>query len=805
MKRRPALILCALSLFLPGKLRGAAHDGNVEWDGVLSLPEDRSPLHPGKNQDFTVELRVFKDDITAARVRTWDGSEHFYPMVWARNDPSGLYDIWRAAVTGTGGDYLYYRFEITDGADTDYYNSLGMWDNAPPSGDFLVVTTSWGGYPLGATPVAGGSGVVFRVWGPDAAAATVAGSFNGWSTGQSPLKNVQGFWEGMVPAARAGDPYKLVFEGSIWRTDPRARRQENSIGNSLVANPSAYLWGDGTFRMPGIADLIIYELHVGSFSGEGDGVLHSPARFRDAADAHLTHLSELGINAVELMPVAEFAGDRSWGYNPTFQYAPESAYGAPDDLKYLVDRCHQRGMAVLIDVVYNHMGPGDLSGNLLEYDGKEIYFYPTGNGYRETPWGPRPDYGRVEVREFLRDNAHYWLEEFHADGLRVDATDFIKVNGDGWRLLRELGQTVQAARPGSIVIAEQLPNDPAVTRPIAAGGAGLDAQWHDAFHDNLRAAVKAAAFGDPDFGALAAAINHFAYPATQLVNYIESHDEAANQGRVCVAADPANHASPWAYGRSKFAAGLVLFTAGIPMLLQGQEFLEDRPFGDSEDKRIQWKYRTEHSDFLLFMKDAVALRRSHPGFRATAAQDLFHVNDGANVLAFHRWDGADDLVVVASLSNQDFADYGLSFPRAGDWYELLNSDSSAYGGGDFGNGGRVTASGSPATARIKIPQMGLLVFSATPPPPRTGFLRGDSNGDRALDISDPIQMLFVLFSGVPAGDCPAAADADGDGKADITDPIYALSFLFRSGPAPAAPWPACGAAAGGLPCSRSCP
>src|SRR5262249_30982215 len=160
---------------------------------------------------------------------------------------------------------------------------------------------------------------------------------------------------------------------------------------------------------------------------------------------------------------------------------------------------------------------------------KEAYFYPTGSPFRESPWGPRPDYGRVEVREYLLDALRLWLREYHADGFRVDATDFIKVNGDGWRLLRDVTQTVRAVRPGAGRIAEQLPNDAAVTRSTDAGGAGFDAQWHDAFHDDLRAAIKAAGLGDPSIASLASAVNHFGWGPTELVNYIESHDEAASQ------------------------------------------------------------------------------------------------------------------------------------------------------------------------------------------------------------------------------------------------------------------------------------
>jgi 1,4-alpha-glucan branching enzyme len=783
----------------------ASNDNNVEWDGVLSRPDFRSPSSPGRNEAFTVELRVFKGDITAARVRTWDGAEHFYAMAWNRSD--GAYDVWRATVAGTSASYLYYYFEIQDGTDTDYYNALGMWDGAPPRGDFLIDTTPLGKYPLGATIVPGGA--VFRVWAPNAASAHVAGTFNGWNATLHALTGNQGFWSAQVPGVAASAEYKFIFGADTWRTDPHARRQVSSVGNSVIVNPGAYSWGDSGWVTPYFEDMVIYELHVGSFSGEGDGVVNYPGRFRDAVDKHLDHLASLGVNMIELMPLGEFAGDRSWGYNPTFQFAVESAYGRPEDLKYLVDRCHQRGIGAIIDVVYNHMGPSDLADNILEYDGQEIYFYPPGNGFRETPWGPRPDYGRVEVRDFLRDNVRLWLEEYHLDGLRVDATDFIKVNGDGWALLKDIANAADAVSPKAIVIAEQLPNDPAVTRPIAQGGAGLDAQWNDQFHDSLRAALNAAGFGDPNMSAIASGIQHFGLAG--VVNYIESHDEAAHQGRAPKAADPANPASEYALGRSKVAAALVLFSAGIPMLLQGEEFLEDRNFGDGQGDRIQWKYVTQHGDFLQFMKDAVALRRTQAALRSSSGQNVYHVNDsaGANVLAIHRHAGADDdLVIVASLANDDLAGYQLGFPLPGDWFEVLNGDAAAYGGRNHGNAGKATASGGPLhgflqSASILIPRMGVLVF-ARRQVSLHGFVRGDCNGDGIVQMADAVHALSALFRGAAIGACEAACDANADDSLDVSDPVFTLLHLFGGGPAPAAPWPDCGGSAGGLSCSSSC-
>ncbi|HZN58401.1 MAG TPA: alpha-amylase family glycosyl hydrolase [Planctomycetota bacterium] len=799
------LLGAALLALGAGRLDAATHDNDIEWFGVYSDASWRSPEHPGKNQAFTVELHVFRGDVTGVRARTWTGSEQFHALSWNRAE--GPYDVYRGTIAGTTSDYLYYYFEVTDGSDTDYFNALGMWEDAPPRGDFLVDTTPTGKHPLGATPTA--AGTVFRVWAPNANNVHIAGSFNGWNASQFSMRANQGFWSALVPTAAPGDEYKFIIDGGIWRTDPRARRQVNSVGNSIVVDPGAYAWGDDGWVTPYFEDMVIYELHVGSFSGEGDGASSYPGRFRDVVDRHLDHLTALGVNVVEILPIGEFAGDQSWGYNPAFQFAPESAYGSADDFKRLVDECHRRGIAVILDVVYNHMGPGDLAGNLLDFDGKDVYFYSPASGYRDTPWGPRLDYGRVEVRDYIRDNVRYWLQEFHLDGFRVDATDFIKVNGDGWAVLQAIAQTADSVSPKAIVIAEQLPNDPAVTRPIAEGGAGLDAQWNDAFHDSLRSALGAAAFGDPDMTAVATGVNHFAVPT--VVNYIESHDEAATGGRAPKVADPADPDSEWANGRSRVAAALVLFSAGIPMLLQGQEFLEDRKFGDARSDRIQWKYVVQHAGFLEFVRDAIDLRRHQPALRSSAGQNVFHVNDspGVNVLALQRFAGADeDLIVVVSFANDDLPGYRLGFPAGGAWYEVLNGDSEAYGGRGRSNGGAVNADGGPLhgfqhSAAITIPRMGVLVF-ARQPLAAAGFLRSDCNGDGLTDLSDAVHALNALFLGREIGSCEAACDANSDGTIDISDPVFTLAFLFGGGAQPGSPWPLCGPAAGGLPCGGTC-
>lgn len=262
------------------------------------------------------------------------------------------------------------------------------------------------------------NGVAFRVWAPHADRVGVIGSFNDWDAGSTPMEPEEnGHWYVVVSNAKVGDEYKFViFNGDreLQRNDPYAREVTNSVGNSVIVDPTAFDWGNDDFQMAPFNELVIYEMHVGTFNREDPKAAGS---FDDVA-RKLEYLKWLGVNAIQLMPVAEFAGDISWGYNPAHIFAVESAYGGPDGLKQLVKQAHEYGIAVILDVVYNHFGPSDL--DLWQFDGwgenekGGIYFY---NDWRSaTPWGDtRPDYGRGEVRQFIFDNAMMWLDEYRMD------------------------------------------------------------------------------------------------------------------------------------------------------------------------------------------------------------------------------------------------------------------------------------------------------------------------------------------------------------------------------------------------------
>ena len=373
---------------------------------------------------------------------------------------------------------------------------------------------------MGAIPYDGGT--TFRVWAPHATAVFVIGSFDGWAMNRTPLARdgdgTTGTWSADVPGVTPGTEYRFTIrtpDAELSRMDPYARTVTSSVGNGIVYDHGAFDWGGDTFQAPGWDDLVIYELHVGTFAKDGD----RQGTF-DAARRRLPYLQELGISAVQVMPPFEFAGDISWGYNPAHLFAIESGYGGPDAFKRFIRDAHAVGIAVIVDVVYNHLGPSDLDlwrfDGWADGDGGGIYVYNDERG--DTPWGrTRPDYGRGEVRTFLRDSAMSWLEEFRCDGLRFDATLYIRtVDGnlddpgselaDGWSFLTWINDEIRERQPWKITIAEDLQGNPAMVTRTAEGGAGFGAQWDPVFVQWVRPALVAADDADRDIDAVVDAI-----------------------------------------------------------------------------------------------------------------------------------------------------------------------------------------------------------------------------------------------------------------------------------------------------------
>ncbi len=582
--------------------------------------------------------------------------------------------------------------------------------------------------------IADDHGTFFRVWAPHAERVYVTGSFNGWEQpGLEMEREENGNWCVFSDAAKEGDRYKFTLrngEQILLKADPRARLVDPETGDGVIYR-DRFDWGAEEWSPPPLHEIVIYELHVGTFGAPEAGRAGTFA----TVIQRLPYLKDLGVNAIELMPPTEYPGETSWGYNPSHPFAVEAAYGGPDGLKELIREAHRHGIAVLLDVVYNHFGPDNL--DLWRFDGWAendlggIYFY---NDWRaETPWGhTRPDYGREEVRQYLRDNAMMWIEEFRADGLRLDAVSYIRrTRGnnhhesvdlpEGWQVLQWINKDMKLYSPRTISVAEDLGNNTALTAWVEDGGAGFDTQWEAGFAAPVRAVLESAEDDARDPGAIAAAI---APPsggdAFRRVIYTESHDEVANgKQRLVSEIDPGNPGSVWARRRSLQAAGVVLCSPGVPMIFQGQEFLEDGWFHDGD--ALDWEKARTFRGIHRAYRDLIRLRRNLDGVtKGLTGQhvDVFHRDHENKVLAWNRWargGPGDSTVVVMNLSQREHDFYGLTFPAEGEWKVRFNADWAGYSA-DFGNAEltavNATRDGYPVvTGGLRLPPYAFVILS----------------------------------------------------------------------------------------------
>jgi 1,4-alpha-glucan branching enzyme len=651
-----------------------------------------------------------------------------------------------------------------------------------PAALFAVVPSARPG--MGAIPYTGGT--TFRVWAPHAAAVSVAGAFNSWSTTANPLAaEGSGIWSADIPGASLYQQYKYVItnNGTHWKIDPRARDVVSSAGNGIIVS-TAYTWSP--FTPPPWNEMILYEMHIGTFydSNPSDD---SPGTWQTAVEK-LDHLQSLGINAVEIMPIAEFPTDFSLGYNPSNLYAPESAYGTPAQMRQFIDACHQRGIAVILDVVYNHLGPNDLDYSLWKFDGYSafdytggIYFYE--NDYRYTPWGDtRPNFSSGPVRSFIRDNVMYWLTEHNMDGIRMDGTAYIRevdIGGpeipEGWSLMQWINNEIDAAFPEKISIAEDMRDNEWLTKPTGAGGAGFDSQWDAAFHHKITSALATPDDEYRNMGDVRDAIVHL-YNGwdSQRVIYTESHDEAGAASGKCRLPSQIWWEEPTSYyskKRSTLGAGLVFTSPGIPMLFMGQEFLETGAWHDRTP--LNWTNSTTFAGIKQLYTDLIALRRNKAGLtRGLPAKNVnvFHVNHTSKVIAFHRWwngGPGDDVIIVANFSYQGFSNYNIGMPRPGRWRLRFNSDWNGYDE-SFTNWNTADVSAVPGpqdnlayNANISIGPYSLVIFSQGTTP--------DLNSSGSADFDD-----FVLFAPwwqqtCDSWDACGGADFNLSGRVDLDD------------------------------------
>jgi maltooligosyltrehalose trehalohydrolase len=462
--------------------------------------------------------------------------------------------------------------------------------------------------PLGAVPG------FARVWAPDAE--RVAVRAGGADHALEP--EGMGVWAGDVPLAD-GDAYAFVLDGGDPLPDPHAKWQPEGLrGPSRLVDPAAWTWTDEGWSPPAMADVVVYELHVGTFTAEGTF---------DAAIAELPRLRDLGVTAIEVMPVAEFPGARGWGYDGSHLSAAQSSYGGPHGFQRLVDAAHAHGLAVVLDVVYNHVGASG-AGALRA-------FGPYFTGAYSTFWGDALNFDHEwsgPVREWVLQSVEWWVRDLHVDGLRLDAIHAI-YDHTAEHLVAAITRRARAARPGALVIAESGMNDPKVMRSPGRGGWGCDAAWADDFHHALRVAVTGETEGYyeefEDLGTLAKAFRRphvhdgtwssfrkqrFGAPADDLppeafVVFAQDHDQVGNRA---LGDRPPAHARP-------LMAFTTLLSPFVPMLFQGEEHGEDAPF----------QFFTDHIDPDIADATREGRRREFAAFAAFAGEEVPDPQDPA--------------------------------------------------------------------------------------------------------------------------------------------------------------------------------
>lgn len=547
-------------------------------------------------------------------------------------------------------------------------------------------------------------GTFFRVWAPHAKQVFIMGDFNNWTPTEYELEHEgNGYFAKNVTNAKAKSEYKFVIIAEngeeIMKNDPYAKEVTNSAGNSVVYDATAFDWENDESFMPYWNEAVIYELHLGTFNVKEE---NKPGNFYTLIEK-LPYLKDLGINVIEIMPPFEFAGSYSWGYNPAYPFSIESDYGGPDALKALVKEAHKIGIAVVLDVVYNHFGPSDI--DLWQFDGWSendkggIYFY---NDWKsETPWGDtRPDFGRVEVRNYIKDNARMWLEDFHIDGLRLDSTYYMRHVDIGQdieqgiyeaiSLLKEINEEVQAKFPHKIIIAEDLQNLEVITNPIEAGGVGFSSQWDAKFVHSTREVLITQEDSNRDVNKIVNALtNRYSNGSFKRVIYTESHDEVGNGTARIVEEIAHGDVNNW-YSKKRASLGMaiVLTAPGIPMIFQGQEILEDKWFSDTDP--IDWTLLDKFNGYFNLHKDLIALRLNKTGVSLGLSGEhiqIIRADNEEKVIAYQRWKeggNRDTTVVVINLSVTDKAVYRIGFPDSGSWKIRFNSDWEGYNE-EFGN------------------------------------------------------------------------------------------------------------------------
>lgn len=579
------------------------------------------------------------------------------------------------------------------------------------------------------------SGVAFSVWAPNAKAVRVIGDFNHWTGNSHAMRSLgsSGVWEIFIPGVTSGSKYKyeILSQDGIWKSkiDPLAKYFEHPPLTASIVYESDYQWSDSAWmekrktRNSLTAPLSTYEMHLGSWRND--------LTYRLLADELIPYLQELGFTHVEFMPPAEHPFGGSWGYQVTGYYAPTSRFGDPDDFRYLIDRLHQAGIGVIVDWVPAHFPKDDWA--LAKFDGSHLYEHNDPRRGEHPDWGTLIfDFGRNEVRNFLVANALYWLEQFHIDGLRVDAVasmlylDYSREDGqwvpnefggrenfDAIKFLQEVNATAYREYPGIMMIAEESTSWSGVSAPTDMGGLGFGFKWNMGWmHDTLQYISKDPMYrshhhGELTFSMLYAYDEKFVLPI--------SHDEVVHGKGSLLSKMPGDHWQKFANLRAYLF--FMWSHPGKQLLFMGQEFGQASEW--SESRGLDW-WALEQPAHLGIQKLVSDLNRIYK--QTPALFELDHEregftwiesgNSGANLISFIRRDSkGETLVAVVNFSGTPHHNFNLGLPSSGVWDEVLNTDALEYGGSGMGNLGSVEANGSgtqgqPFSASVEIPPLG---------------------------------------------------------------------------------------------------
>jgi 1,4-alpha-glucan branching enzyme len=762
---------CAPDPHMVDRLLGGAHHD----------PHSVLGVHAHSNGTVVRVLRPHADEVHVVR----GGEDH--PLV--RVHDAGLFS---GVVPGPPGDY---RLAVRYGERVDIVDDPYRW--LPTLGEVDLHLIGEGRHErlwdvLGAhvrtydTATGAVTGTSFAVWAPTAQGVRVTGDFDSWSGWAHPMRVLgdTGVWELFVPGIGAGTRYKFRILGADgrWRekSDPLAFRTEIPPATASIVDVPTHEWSDDAWitaraqRQPHSEPMSIYEVHLGSWrSGLG---------YRESAEQLVEYLADTGFTHIELLPVAEHPFGGSWGYQVTSYYAPTARFGTPDDFRWFVDHLHQHGYGVIVDWVPAHFPRDEWA--LARFDGTPLYEHSDPRRGEQPDWGTLVfDFGRKEVRNFLVANALYWIDEFHIDGLRVDAVasmlylDYSRPEGqwlpnihggrenlDAVAFLQEMNATVYRTFPGVVTVAEESTSWPGVSRPTHLGGLGFGFKWNMGWmHDTLDYTGRDPVYrgyhhNQMTFSLMYAFSENFVLPL--------SHDEVVHGKGSLWQRMPGD-----AWNKAANLRALLAYMWAHPgkqLLFMGGEFGQEREW--SEQRSLDWHLLDDslHGGIKTLVGDLNRAYRELPAlWTRDATPDGFSwidANDSSgNVLSFLRHgvdaDGRPTVMAcVANFSGNPKPDYRVGLPFAGRWREVLNTDAESYGGSGWGNYGGVDAEqyvwhGRPASVVLQLPPAGVLWLA---PQEFEGAVR------RAAAAAAPSSTPAAEAPPVGAPAAAATADSTGD-------------------------------------------